>query len=71
MGTRINSVFVRTLGVVSLMLIPVSGVMADGTPMSGGMMGNGHWYDIGGVWLSALVIIVLGVVLFAAVRKIK
>lgn len=69
MGTQINTVFVRTLGVVSLLLIPVSGAMADGTPMNGGMMGNGHWYGTGGVWLPALAIIVLGVVLFAVLRK--
>ena len=47
MRTPINSVFVRTLGVVSLTLVPVSGAMADWTQMNGGMMGNGNWY---GYW---------------------
>jgi len=68
MGTQINSVLVRTLGVVSLILM-LSCAMADQTPMNGGMMGNGNWYGTGGVWLPALVIIVLGVVLFAVIRK--
>ena len=69
MGTQINGILVRTLGVVSLMLIPVSGAMADRTPMNGGMMENGNWYGTGGVWLPALVIIVLGIVLFAVLRR--
>ena len=69
MGSQINSVLVRTLGVVSLMLMPASGAMADWTPMNGGMMGNGHWYGNGGAWLPALAIIVLGAVLFAVFRR--
>lgn len=71
MGTRINSALVRSLGVLSLMLMPISGAMADGTRMNGGMMGNEHWYGTGGVWLSALAIVVLGAVLFTAIRKNK
>ncbi|MBK7903003.1 MAG: hypothetical protein IPJ97_08715 [Proteobacteria bacterium] len=54
---------------MSLLLMPVSNAMADGTPMNGGMMGSGHWYGMGGVWLPALAIIVLGVVLFAVIRR--
>jgi len=69
MRTQIDRVLVRTLLVVPMMLIPISDAMADGTPMNGGMMGNGNWYGSGGVWLPALVIIVLGVVLFAVLRK--
>jgi len=69
MYTQINGVLVRTLGVASMMLTMVSGAMADGTPMNGGMMGNGTWYGGGGAWLPAMVIIVLGVVLFAVLRK--
>jgi len=69
MSTQINSVLLRTLGVVSLLLMPTSGAMADWPSMNGGMMGNGDWYGSGGVWLPALVIIVLGAVLFAVLRK--
>lgn len=69
MGPQINHVLFRTLGIASLMLMPVGGAMADSTPMNGGMMGNGNWYSSGGVWLPALVVIVLGVVLFAVLRK--
>lgn len=69
MRTQIDRVLVRTLGVASLMLMPVSGAMADSTSMNGGMMGNGNWYGIGGVWLPALLIVVLGAVLYAVLRR--
>lgn len=69
MGPQINNVLVRTLGIACLMLMPISGAMADSTPMNGGMMGNGNWYGNGGVWLPALVVIVLGAVLFAVLRR--
>jgi hypothetical protein len=69
MSTRINTVFVGTLGAVSLLLMPVSGALADWPSMNGGMMGDGNWYRHGSAWLPALAIIVLGVVLFAVLRK--
>lgn len=69
MRTQIDRVLVRTLGVASLMLMPVSGAMADSTSMNGGMMGNGNWYGTGGVWLPALLIVVLGAVLYAVLRR--
>ena len=69
MRTPIDRVLVRTLGVASLILLPVSGAMADSTPMNGGMMGNGNWYGAGGAWLPALFIVVVGAVLYAVLRK--
>jgi hypothetical protein len=51
------------------MLLPVGRVMADGTPMNGGMMDNGHWYGTGGVWLPVLAIVVVGAALFAVLRR--
>jgi hypothetical protein len=69
MRTQIDRVLVRTLVLASLMLMPVSGAMADSTPMNGGMMGNGDWYGNGGVWLPALLIVLLGAVLYAVLRK--
>jgi hypothetical protein len=69
MRTQIDRVLVRTLVLASLMLMPVSGAMADSTPMNGGMMGSGNWYSTGGVWLPALLIVLLGAVLYAVLRK--
>jgi hypothetical protein len=69
MDPRINNFPIRTLGVVFSLLIPVNGAMADWPSMNGGMMGNGNWYGSGAVWLPVLVIIVLGAVLFAVLRK--
>lgn len=69
MRTQVTNVLAGTLGVMSMALIPVTGALADSTPMNGGMMGSGNWYGNGGVWLPALVIVVLGVVLFAVLRK--
>jgi hypothetical protein len=69
MRTQIDRVIVRTLGIASLLLMPVSGAMADGAPMNGGMMGNGSWYGAGGAWLPVLVVIILGTVLYLVLRK--
>ena len=69
MRTQAHNVLAGTLGIMPMALIPVAGAMADSTPMNGGMMGNGNWYGNGGVWLPALAIVVLGVVLFAVLRK--
>jgi lipopolysaccharide export LptBFGC system permease protein LptF len=69
MRAQLDRVLVHTPGVVSLLLMPVSDAMADWTTMSGGMMGNGSWHGTGGAWLPALIVIVLGVVLFVALRK--
>jgi hypothetical protein len=51
------------------MLMPVGAALADSTPMNGGMMEHGNWYSSGDVWLPALVIIVLGVVIYAVLRR--
>lgn len=69
MRTQVNGILVRTLGVVSLALLPVSGAMSDSTPMNGGMMEHGTWYGSGGAWLPALAIVVLGVVMYAVLRR--
>ena len=54
---------------VATMLLPVSAAIAQGGMMDGGTMGNGHWYGTGGVWLPVLVIVVVGAVLFAVLRR--
>jgi hypothetical protein len=69
MSTQINVALVRMLCVVSALLLPASGAMAEWPSMNGGMMGDGNWYGSGAVWLPALVIIALGAVLFAVLRK--
>jgi len=71
MSSQIGSILVRRLGVVSSLLIPIKAAIADATNVSGGMMGNEHWYGTGGVWMPALIVVVLGVVLFAVVRTKK
>jgi hypothetical protein len=49
--------------------------MADNTPMGDGMMGNGstygHMYGFNSAWLIALVVVVLGIVLVAVLRKTR
>ena len=61
------------LGVLPALVIPVSTALADNTPMGGGMMDNGntygHMYGFNSAWLIALVVVVLGVVLVAVLRK--
>ena len=69
MDATIKSRLFTTLLVAAAALLPVGGAMADGTNMNGGMMGNGHWYGTGGVWLPVLAIVVVGAVLFAVLRR--
>ncbi len=69
MDPHTKNILVRTLGVAPFLMMPVSAAMADWPSMNGGMMGNGNWYGSGAVWLPALVIIALGAVLFAVLRK--
>lgn len=72
MNTTTDKALATVLGVVPALLMPVSAAMAD-NPMGGGMMHNGstygHMYGFNSAWLIALVVVVLGVVLIAALRK--
>jgi hypothetical protein len=75
MNTTTKRTLVTVLGGVPVLLVPVSAAMADNTPMGGGMMGNGstygHMYGYNSAWLIALVVVVLGVVLVAVLRKAR
>ena len=56
--------------VVAGMLLPVGAAMAQGGPTGGEMMGNGHWYGYGGgAWLPVLVVVLVGAVVFAVLRR--
>lgn len=74
MNTITEKTLAAVLGVLPVLVTPVSAALADNTPMSGGgMMGNGssygHMYGFNSAWLIALVVVVLGVVLVAVLRK--
>ena len=73
MNTTTDRALATVLGVVPALLMPISGAMADNTRMGGGMMDNGntygHMYGINSAWLIGLVVVVLGVVLVAVLRK--
>lgn len=73
MNTTTEKTLAAVLGVLPVLVTPVSAALADNTPMSGGMMGNGstygHMYGFNSAWLIALVVVVLGVVLVAVLRK--
>lgn len=74
MNTTTERTLATVLGVLPALVIPVSAALADNTPMGGGgMMGNGssygHMYGFNSAWLIALVVVVLGVVLFTVLRK--
>jgi hypothetical protein len=75
MNTTIKRTLATVLGGVPPLLVPVSAAMADNAPMGDGMMGNGsaygHMYGFGSAWLIALVVVVLGVVLVAVLRKTR
>ena len=75
MNTTTDRALATVLGVVPALLMPVSAAMADNTPMGGGMMDNGstygHMYGFNSAWLIALVVVVLGVVLVAVLRKTR
>ena len=74
MNTTVDRALASVLGVLPSLVLPVSNALADNTPTGdGGMMGNGssygHMYGFNGAWLIALVVVVLGVVLVAVLRK--
>lgn len=75
MNTTTDRTLATVPGVVPLLLMPFSAAMADNTPMGGGMMDNGstygHTYGFNSAWLIALVVVVLGVVLVAVLRKTR
>ena len=75
MNTTTDRAFATVLGVVPVLLMPVSAAIADNTPMGGGMMDNGstygHMYGFDSAWLIALAVVVLGVVLVAVLRKTR
>jgi len=75
MNTTTERILATLRGGVPALLAPVSAAMADNTPMGGGMMGNGstygHMYGFNSAWLIALVVIVLGIVLVAVLRKTR
>jgi len=75
MSTTTERTLATVLGVLPALVIPVGTALADNTPMGGGMMGNGsssgHMYGFNSPWLIALVVVVLGIVLVAVLRKTR
>jgi len=75
MNPTTEKTFAALLRGVPALLAPVSAAIADNTPMGGGMMGNdgtyGHIYGFNSAWLIALVVVVLGFVLVAVMRRTK
>ncbi len=74
MNTITDKTLAAMLGVLPVLVTPVSAALADNTPMSGGGMMDsgssyGHMYGFNSAWLIALVVVVLGVVLVAVLRK--
>ena len=73
MNTTTDRTLATVLGVLPALVIPISTVLADTTPMGSGMMGNGstsgHIYGFNSAWLIGLVVVVLGIVLVAVLRK--
>lgn len=68
MNTTTERALAALVGGVPALLAPVSAAMADNTLMGGGMMGYGSMYGFNSAWLIALVVVVAGVVLVAALR---
>jgi hypothetical protein len=68
MNTTTERTLATLVGGLPALLAPISAAMADTTPMGGGMMGNGSMYGFNSAWLIALVVVVAGVVLVAALR---
>jgi uncharacterized membrane protein len=69
MQTRYNRWRIIALCLAPATLLPIRAALADYSPMSGGMMGNGTWYGAGTIWLPTLVVIVLLVAVLVAVLR--
>jgi hypothetical protein len=65
MDATTKTVLVIAFAVVALLLLIFGGGMATGTMMSGGMMGSGSMGGISWMWLPTLLVVILGVALFA------
>jgi hypothetical protein len=60
-----KTVLVIAFIVAAALLLLFGGGMGTGTMMGGGMMGSASVGGIGWMWLPALLVVILGVVLFA------
>jgi uncharacterized membrane protein YhdT len=69
MQTRNDRWRVIALCLAPMTFLPVGAALADNSPMSGGMMGNGTWYGAGTIWLPTLVVVVLLVAVLVAVLR--
>ena len=71
MDASTKTALVIAFAVVALLLLLFGGGMTTGTIMSGGMMGSGSMGGISWMWLPTLLVVVLGVALFAVVSGKK
>ncbi len=71
MGTANKTALVVTISIVAVLLLLFGSGMMTGTGLGDGMMGNGAMGGVGSIWLVALLVVVLGIVLFSVLLRKK
>ena len=71
MGTTNKTALVVAFSIVAVLLLLFGSGMMTGTRLGDGMMGNGAMGGVGSIWLVALLVVVLGIVLFSALLRKK
>lgn len=71
MGTPNKTALVVAFSIVAVLLLLFGSGMMTGTRLGDGMMGNGAMGGVGSIWLVALLVVVLGIVLFSALLRKK
>lgn len=71
MRATYKTALVVAFSIVAVLLLLFGSGMMTGTRLGDGMMGNGAMGGVGSIWLVALLVVVLGIVLFSALLRKK
>lgn len=71
MGTPGKTTLIVAFSIVAVLLLLFGSGVMSGTRLGVGMMGNGAMGGAGSIWLVALLVVVLGIVLFSSLLRKK
>lgn len=71
MRTTYKTALVVAFSIAAVLLLLFGSGMMTGTRLGDGMMGNGAMGGVGSIWLVALLVVVLGIVLFSVLLRKK
>lgn len=71
MGATSKTALIVAFSIVAVLLLLFGSGVTTGTRLGDGMMGDGAMGGVGSIWLAALLVVVLGIVLFSALLRKK